>query len=213
MVTERENSQPSPEPNSVSLVRRYQDGDEGALNALLTRYYPRVERIVRARLGPRLRAKVEVQDVAQGAMIRAIKHIQTFEMRDDASLINWMARLVENEILGLAGHYGAQKRNTDLEEPLEGLPAGDGDSGFDRELARESTSPGSRVARRELEDIVDECLAQLPEKQREVILLRDYTGGSWEFVAESLGSPSGDAARQFYRRARIELATLVQQRT
>jgi hypothetical protein len=45
-----------------------------------------------------------------------------------------------------------------------------------------------------------------------VILLREYAGGSWAFVAEELGRPSAGAARQLYLRARDELRERVRRR-
>lgn len=47
---------------SLVLLERYQGGDEAALNKLMTRYYPRVERIVRARMGGFLRSRMEVEE-------------------------------------------------------------------------------------------------------------------------------------------------------
>jgi RNA polymerase sigma-70 factor (subfamily 1) len=200
-------------PESVLLLKKYQTGDEDALNELLARYYPRVLRIVSARLGPALRGKVEVEDVAQETLMSAAKSLGDLEIAEDASLICWMASVAENQVLRAAEHFGAQKRDMHREEDLARPKPGSEESTFDVALVSESTSPGSRVERSEMSRIVDECLAQLPEDQREVILLREYAGGSWSFVAERLQRPSADAAMQLYRRARISLAEKVQLRT
>ena len=50
------------------------------------------------------------------------------------------------------------------------------------------------------------CLQRLKEDYREVILLRDFSGCSWETVAEEMGPPTADAARAMYGRARAKLA-------
>ncbi|MBJ76522.1 MAG: hypothetical protein CMJ98_05830 [Planctomycetes bacterium] len=199
-------------PESVALLQRYQGGDEAALNELLERYYPRVLRIVNARLGPKLREKVDVEDIAQGTLMRATQALGNFEVREDASLIHFMAKLAQNEILHNAEHFGAQKRDVFREEGLEKHGATGSDSVFERPFVSDSTSPGSRAERREMAELVDECLSELNEDQREVILLRDYAGGSWKFVAESLERPSPEAAMQLYQRARITLAAIVQRR-
>ena len=44
---------------TIDLVRRAQRGDDDALNRLIDRYYDRIQRIVRIRLGPRLRRDLE----------------------------------------------------------------------------------------------------------------------------------------------------------
>ena len=206
-------NEPTPAvPESVVLLQRYQDGEEAALNELLERYHPRVLRIVNARLGSKLRGKVDVDDIAQGTLMRAMQALKDFEVREDASLIYFMAKLAENEIRHMAEHFGAQKRDMLREEGLELQGANADDSVFDQPLVSDSTSPGSKVERREMAKIVDECLSELNEDQREVILLRDYAGGSWKLVAESLGRPSPEAAMQLYQRARIALAARVQRR-
>jgi len=202
-----------PEPESVLLLRRYQTGDEDALNELLARYYPRVVRIIGARLGPALRGKVEVEDVAQETLMSAARSLGGLEIAEDASLICWMASVAENQVRRAAEHFGAQKRDMHREQELV-RPSQDAEaSTFDVDLVSESTSPGSRVERIEMSRIVDECLAELPEDQREAILLREYAGGSWTFVAERLQRPSADAAMQLYRRARVSLAERVRLRT
>ena len=200
-------------PESVSLLRRYQGGDRNALNELLTRYRPRLERIVFVRLGPSLRAKVEVDDVLQGVLIQAMDGLGTFEVREDADMIHWMAKLVENEIIRLARYFGAEMRNMKREASIESCQPGGAHSGVGLELATESASPGSRAAQREMEGIMDECLSELPENYREVILMRDFADGSWEFVAEQVGSPSADAAKHLYQRAWAKLAVAVERRT
>ena len=52
---------------------------------------------------------------------------------------------------------------------------------------------------------LEDCLAQLPEPDRELVVLRDYIGLSWAEVAERTASPSPDAARMRYAAVLIEL--------
>ena len=209
-VPSRPEKPTSLEPNSVSLLYRYQDGDRDALNELLTRYRPRLERIVFARLGPRLRARVEVDDVLQASLIRIMDGLGTFEVREDAGMIQYMAKIIENEIIRLARYHGAEKRNAEKETPIERFRAAGEDSNFSLELIADSSGPQSKVERLEMEKIMDQCLSDLPEDYREVILLRDYAGGSWEFVAEQLKSPSPDAAKHMYQRAKAKLVVAVE---
>ena len=197
----------------MSLLRRYRGGDKDALNELLIRYRPRLERMAFVRLGPSLRARVEVDDVLQAVLVAAMEGLETFEVREDASMIHWMAKLVENEIIRLARYFGAEMRNTNREAPIETCQQGGSDSGVSLQLATRSEGPVSRAARREMEAIMDECLAELPENHREVILLRDFADGSWEFVAEQIDSPSADAAKHLYQRAWAKLAIAVERRT
>ena len=80
------------------------------------------------------------------------------------------------------------------------------------DVVAESTYIPEKVSRAELEKIVDECLEALTDHYREVILLRDYAGADWDFIAKELDRSSVGAAQQLHRRARVELAAQVQKR-
>ena len=114
-------SEVDPLTASLVLLERYQGGDEAALNKLMTRYYPRVERIVRARMGGFLRSRMEVEDVLQQVFVRAMRDMGGLELREDAALIHWLARLVENELANLARNQKAIKRDARREHALEQL--------------------------------------------------------------------------------------------
>lgn len=199
--------------DTVQLVRRVQRGDRDAREQLFARHYPRVRRIVRVRLGGKLGAREEVEDVVQRVMERALADFRDYELREDARFVDWLARIAQHEIASLHRHHAAQKRDAGREQALDALrPRGDASAdGF--EPTDDSTAVLERLSRQELEGIVDQCLAELPEDAREVILLRDYAGGSWAYIAETLGRPSADAARQFHARSLATLGILVQRRT
>ena len=81
---------------SLDLMRQAQEGDEAALNRLLTRYYDRVRPIVRARLGKRLRRHVDSGDILQETFETACRTFSRFDVTDEASLIGWLADLGVN---------------------------------------------------------------------------------------------------------------------
>jgi len=192
---------------SIDLIQQAQSGDREALNKLFARYYERVRRIVRLRLGRRLRATVDSGDILQETFIHAVRAIQNFEVRDDASLTNWLSRLAERQIIAQADYHGAKKRDSKRSVPLE-VSAGD-DEPFEIAYADDQTRPLERLADAEQAGIVEACIAELSEEHRELILLRNYAGASWEAVAEELGRPSAAAARMMHARAMVELGKLV----
>src|SRR6266850_3254063 len=105
---------------SLDLVLRAQHGDSAALNRLCERYYDRVRRIVRLRLGPRLRERVDSGDILQETFIAAVRSLESFEMREEASLINWLSRLAERQIIAAADFHGAKKRDQRRNQSIEG---------------------------------------------------------------------------------------------
>ena len=66
--------------------------------------------------------------------------------------------------------------------------------------------PLDALCRSELEAIYDDCVRELGERQREVVLLREYGHASWSEIAAELDAPSIAAAQELYRRATIRLA-------
>ena len=198
---------------SLDLVLRAQQGDQAALNRLCERYYERVRRIVRLRLGPRLRERVDSGDILQETFLAAVRSLESFEMREEASLIHWLSRLAERQIIAAADYHGAKKRDQSRETTLTG-PVHDTATvtvriGLEDERG---ARPLDLVADAEEQKKVEQCLDRLPEEYRELILLRNYAGASWESVAEETGRPSAAAARMMHARAIVELGKLVRQK-
>jgi RNA polymerase sigma-70 factor, ECF subfamily len=190
---------------SFELVRLAQNGDDDALNRLLDRYYERVRRVVQVRLGKRLRGKIEIDDILQETFVAAVESFERFEMREEASLINWLAKLAERKIIAAADHYSAKKRDRRREVRLPSA-YDDGSGAPLGELADSVEAPADEAAQGELRELVEDCLADLPEDYRELILLRDYMRASWDEVASETGRPSPEAARMMHSRALLELA-------
>jgi RNA polymerase sigma-70 factor (ECF subfamily) len=202
-----------PVTRSLELVQRAQEGDREALDRLLERHSARVLAIVRYRLGTRLRESVESGDILQETFLAAVKAFPNFEMRDEGSLIHWLAKLVERQIIAQADYHDAKKREAARRTSLDRSRSGARFSGSVPLLhADESTGPLERIERSEERAAVESAMDDLPAEYRELILLRNYAGASWEAVAEATGRPSGPAARMMHARAMLELAKLLRER-
>ena len=190
---------------SLDLVKRAQGGEKDALNRLLQRYYERVRRIVRVRLGRNLRECVDSGDILQETFIAAVNSFERFEMRDEASLINWLAKLAQHQIIAAADYHNAKKRDHHRRVPLQ---VGSGES-TGPQVAGQEPRPLDELADAEQSELVEDAIRQLPEEYRELIILRNYAGATWETVASETGRPSAAAARMMHARAIIELGKLV----
>jgi RNA polymerase sigma-70 factor (ECF subfamily) len=198
---------------SLELVQRAQEGDRAALDQLLERHEARVLAIVRYRLGPRLRESVESGDILQETFMAAVKAFPTFEMRDEGSLIHWLAKLVERQIIAQADYHGAKKREAARRVSLDRTRANAGAFSASVSVvhADETTAPLEKLERAEERAAVERAMDALPDEYRELILLRNYAGASWESVAEQTGRPSAAAARMMHARAMLELAKLLRE--
>ena len=191
------------------LLAKHQAGDPGALNALLERHYPNVERIVRVRLRSAGDARADCLDLVQQTMILALQNLDQFEQREDARLIDWLARIAEREVLAHHRRQRAARRDVRREAPkLESA----GSTAPQHAAVSGDSTPSERAVRDEDRAVLDECIAALPEDMREVLLLRDFAGASWSHIAEQLGRPSSDAARKQHERALSALRVAVRAR-
>jgi RNA polymerase sigma-70 factor (ECF subfamily) len=191
---------------TLQLLSSAQDGDEAALNRLIDRYYERVRRVVRLRIGARLRSKVDSGDILQETFIAALNCFDRFEVKNEASFINWLSKIAERQIMAAADHFGAQKRDAAKEVPLK---FGDESGPIGVDPAASELPPLQKLSEQEQLLALESAIAELPEQYRELIILRDYTGASWEDVAEQTGRPSAAAARMMHAKALIELGKLM----
>lgn len=198
---------------SLDLVRSAQNGDSGALNLLFERYYERVRRVVRMRLGHKLRLEMDSGDILQETFLAAAKAFDKYEVREEAALINWLAKLAENQIIRAADYHGAQKRNQDRRMHIQSL-SGSGNMSDTQsyQLPGDAPKPDDQVAGIEEEELLERCVSELDDEYRELIILREYAGASWEEIARETGRPSSDAARMMHGKAMLELSKLLKEK-
>lgn len=201
-----------PLTQTLDLVRKAQQGDRDALERLFSRYYERVRRSVRARLGVRLRGKLESGDILQQAFAKAFTTFDRFEMRHEGSFLHWLAEIAVRQIGDAADYHGADKRTPPLPQMSLDATVGDGSGAVVDLVAGDDTGPDGRSVAHENEAAVEECLDQLPEEYRRVLILRDYDGLEWLEVMRELGKNTDSAARELHRRALLELARLLRRR-
>lgn len=197
---------------SVDLVRKAQGGNDSALNELFDRYYERVRRIVRLRLGRKLRSALESGDILQETFAHAVTSFEKFEMRDEASLINWLSKIAERQIIAAADYNSAKKRDRSREVRASSIATNVSGSHVEFQFEADVTAQIDKLTDVEQVEIVESCIHELPEEYRELIILRDYTGASWDTVAKETGRPTGAAARMMHARALLELGKLVRRR-
>jgi RNA polymerase sigma-70 factor (ECF subfamily) len=192
------------------LVQKAQGGDAAAVNRLIQRYYDRVRRSVRARIGSRLRARLDSEDILQPAFAMAFANFDRFEMRHEGSLLCWLAEYAERQVHDAADRENAKKRTPPAGQVS--LDDGAAVTGMGLDVPARVTAPVDRASRDEREMAVEQCLDQLPEHYRMVIVLRDYDGLEWNEVAVKLDKKTDSAVRELHRRALLELAKLLRRR-
>jgi RNA polymerase sigma-70 factor, ECF subfamily len=197
---------------TAELVAAYQDGEGAALEELFARYYDRVLRIVRIRMGKRLRSRMDSVDIVQNTFGAAMVSLKDFEMREPGSLIHWLATIAENQLRGASDYLGALKRDSRRDMAMTRIRSSMASGEFTYDPESKVPSPIDELSRIEREGLLDECVAELPEDYREVILLRDFAGASWEYITEQMGRVTPRATAMLHARAKVALLKIARTR-
>jgi RNA polymerase sigma factor (sigma-70 family) len=161
------------------LVDLTRAGNEAAFEAIVHRYRRELLRYC-ARVLPASRTEDAVQQVFASA------HRSLLAGSADIALRPWLYRIAHNQAITMLRQNGWD--NEPMTEDAEGV----------------DESPAAVHERRqELRDAIA-ALRELPERQRDALILRELEGRSYDDVAAQLGV-SGGAARQLVLRARSTL--------
>jgi len=178
------------ERSDQELVRDARQGDRQAFEGLVRRYSERAFRVA-FRV---LRDASSSEEVLQEAFIKAYKGLRTFESR--SSFYTWLYRIVVNMALD---RRRSERRATTVEWDDSVAHSID-----PRAVAPTSRDPELASQRRRVRELVVEGVQGLPEGQREVLLLREVDGLSYEEIAESMGISKGTVmSRLHYARKKM----------
>jgi len=186
------------------LVALAKDGDRNALNQLCSVYGERVRRIVRLRLGKKLRPKLDSVDVVQDALVLALSGLDGFTYKDEGDFLRWLSKIAENRLRDMFDKYHADKRDVHKEIPFK-YKGGSADSGsVGAPEPMRDTTPSIILGRKEALDRLEKALDELKPEYKEIIVLKKIEGLSHAEIAEQLGKNTG-AVRMLLARAMAAL--------
>ena len=186
---------PMDRAESTALLRAARAGSADALDQLYAQVVGRLLGVIRVRMGPSLRARVESRDILQATLLRSFERIDQFEGDTGRSLMSWLTRIAENEIRDRADHAHRARRDVAREVPLEPAAA---------QVAARVRSALSQVVLSEETERIEQAIESLDPSHREVILLRKYEELGFKEIASRMGR-SEDACRMLLARAMAAL--------
>jgi RNA polymerase sigma-70 factor, ECF subfamily len=183
--------------DEAGLVERLRAGDERAFVELVGRYQPRMLRLAEVTVGSRAVA----EEITQDTWLAVVRGVERFEGR--SSLKTWLFRILLNRARSAADR-----------EQRAGRPDAAVEERFDASGAW-ATPPepwadraDDRLVAEELAGRVQELLPELPESQRQVVVLRDLEGLSAADVVALVGVSDGNQ-RVLLHRGRARLRQLL----
>jgi len=158
-----------------ALIRRYLGGEQAAFEELYKRYQPRLAGFC-FRL---LLDSTAAEDVVQSVFVKALESIHT--LRNPESFYSWLFTLARNEVYGT---LRAKRSNGTVE--------------LSEEVWDEET-PFDSAVRGETVEIVRECLDHLKVEYREVLILRQFEGLSYNQIAEITGNTTSSVESRLFK--------------
>ena len=164
--------------NHRDVIEACQRGDDEAFRVLFESHKDRIYSIALRYAGDSAAA----MDITQETFLKLLSNIQQF--RGESSFESWLYRLVVNSCLD---YHRRRRRFLPLvDEALDLFRAPSGNALHD-------------LLREEQEERVQQVVAQLPEEQRMVVVLRYTEGLSYEEIADVLGCRRGTVASRLNR--------------
>jgi len=173
------------------LIERAKRLDPEALDEIVEKLAPRLFAFLFRLTGRRTEAEELVQEV----FLRVVRWIDRYE--HDGRFEPWLFRIASNAFRDRKRH---ERRHPPPASLDGGTEDGEVERGDDAALTdRDGPAPEAKVMREEDVDRLDRALQRLSEAEREVVLLRHYSGMSFEEIAVLMETPLGTALARAHR--------------
>jgi RNA polymerase sigma-70 factor (ECF subfamily) len=178
--------------DTEELLRQAGQGNVDARDLLLARHRDRLCKMIACRLDRRLAARVDPSDVVQEVLGEATLKLNRYLHERPLPFHLWLRELAWERLAALhRRHVRAQKRSVRLEEPGPLILPDASAAELANRLVGSATSPSQRLLGEELRQRMQRALLCLPERDREVLVLRHLEQLSVADTAEVLGISPG----------------------
>jgi RNA polymerase sigma-70 factor (ECF subfamily) len=155
------------------LISGFINGDERSIELLILRHKSKVYSYISLYI----RSRDLADDIFQDTFLKVVQSIRAGRYQDDGKFISWVMRIAHNLIID---HFRHEKQmgivlTDDYEADL-----------FNSRRLSEDNVEDVMVRRQVLRD-VRHLISELPEDQREVVIMRHYAGMSFKEIADMTG--------------------------
>lgn len=184
-------------PEDTELLSRAQAGDVSAFEGLVERHRTRVFGLAQRMLN----SADDAAEVLQESFLSAYRNLPHF--RGDAQFGSWVYRIAANHALMRLRH---RKVVNQVESSLEGPQFNDRGS-LVEEVSDFRNAEGEAMDK-ELREAIEEAATRLGDEYREVFVLKDLEGMSYEEIADLTGA-TVPAIKSRLHRARLSLRAAI----
>lgn len=153
------------------LLDRYLSGDRNAISRLIERHSRRVRDYIRMMV----KDGDVAEDIFQETFIKAVRVIDERRYADSGKFLSWVLRIAHNQVID---YFRAQRQNKTVTEA---------EAGYDvlGTLRFAEKTVEDDMVRSQIERDVRALIELLPEEQREVVMMRYFSGLSFKEIAEN----------------------------
>jgi RNA polymerase sigma-70 factor (ECF subfamily) len=152
------------------LVQRFLGGDNTSIEALINRHKNKVYTYIILTV----RNQQLAEDIFQDTFIKVIKSLHEGKYRDDGKFLSWVIRIAHNLIID---HFRKEKQ-------INTMPRKDYEADIFNTRKFSDGNVEDHIIREQITNDVRSLINELPDDQKQVILLRHYGGLSFKEIAE-----------------------------
>lgn len=152
------------------LLNNYLSGDRAAISQLIDRHTHRVRDYIRMRV----KDNDVADDILQETFIKAVRVIDEGRYADTGKFLSWILRIAHNQVID---HFRSQKNAKTVSES---------DAGYNMlgTLRFAERTVEDAMISSQIEEDVRRLIERLPAEQREVVMMRYYSGLSFQEIAD-----------------------------
>jgi RNA polymerase sigma-70 factor (ECF subfamily) len=193
---------PSPKIQK-EVIENCKAGDDKAFTEIVLQRQKRVFNIAYRMLGN----SEEAKDLAQEVFISVFESIK--DLKEEIKFDAWLTQITLNHCRNRWKYLKRRQyfSSDSLDDPIETE-----DGSMPRAIADPSDNPEILLEKKMIQQWIQRGLLELKENQRELLVLRDLQGFSYEEMGETLGLPEGTIKSKLHR-ARMELKEVLERFT
>ena len=178
------------------LLNSYLSGDKGAISQLIERHSRRVREYIRMMV----KDGDVADDIFQETFIKAVRVIDEGRYTDNGKFLSWILRIAHNQVID---HFRSLKQQKQVNES---------DAGYNvlGTLRFAEQTVEDEMVSAQINADVRRLVELLPDEQREVVMLRYYSGLSFKEIAEQTNVSINTALGRM-RYALINLRKLIKE--
>ena len=158
--------------SDTELLSQYRQGNEGAFEVLVHRYKSRIFTAIHLIV----RDRYVAEDLLQETFIKAVRTIQEGRYNEEGKFFPWLSRIAHNMAID---HFRRNRR-------YPHIILKDGSNVFNSMKFSDASAETAQVAMED-KSWVRRCVQELPQEQREVVILRHYFELSFQEIADRTG--------------------------